>query len=145
MKILLEDISWTHACYAEKWCIKMYGRRDLKTGTLVNLTDGGDGVPGWGTFEIRSYIAKRRYLNISTDTINAHAHKMRIARTHQCMVISAKTRWKNKSNEQLEAFSKAISESAERRFSNLTAEQKSELSYKSKETMGPEARSLAAK
>ena len=31
----------------EKWYIKRLGRKDLGLGTLVNMTDGGDGVKGW--------------------------------------------------------------------------------------------------
>ncbi len=37
---------WEKAKSAEKYYIKKFGRVDLKTGTLVNLTDGGDGVLG---------------------------------------------------------------------------------------------------
>jgi len=31
----------------EKELISFYGRRDKKEGTLVNMTDGGDGCPGY--------------------------------------------------------------------------------------------------
>ena len=41
--ILLDDISWEEACEKEIEFISLYGRRDLGTGTLVNLTNGGDG------------------------------------------------------------------------------------------------------
>lgn len=42
--ILREDITWKEACNLEKNLIKEYGRRDLKAGTLVNMTDGGEGI-----------------------------------------------------------------------------------------------------
>ena len=43
--ILANNISWDSACELEKFLIAFYGRQDLKTGPLVNMTDGGDGSP----------------------------------------------------------------------------------------------------
>lgn len=40
-KLIVED-----AKELEVFLISIYGRRDLKTGTLVNFTDGGDGISG---------------------------------------------------------------------------------------------------
>jgi len=42
--IFKEDVTWEEACNLEKSLIKEYGRRDLGTGTLVNMTDGGEGI-----------------------------------------------------------------------------------------------------
>jgi hypothetical protein len=36
--------SWEDACEWEKFFISIYGRRDLKTGMLVNMTGGGEGA-----------------------------------------------------------------------------------------------------
>jgi len=44
IEILFDNLSWEEACEKEKEFIKLYGRRDIQTGVLVNLTDGGDGV-----------------------------------------------------------------------------------------------------
>lgn len=41
---LYENITKYSACRLEKSLIKLIGRRDLKLGTLTNLTDGGDGT-----------------------------------------------------------------------------------------------------
>jgi len=46
IEILKENLSWEEACELEKEYIKNIGRRDLGLGTLVNMTDGGDGTPG---------------------------------------------------------------------------------------------------
>ena len=46
VEILFEDLTWEQACEKEKEFIALYGRRDLKAGTLVNLTDGGEGALG---------------------------------------------------------------------------------------------------
>jgi len=45
-EILLDDISWDEALKKEIEFISLYGRSDLNKGTLVNLTDGGEGTLG---------------------------------------------------------------------------------------------------
>jgi len=47
VQIIFDDLTWEQACEKEKEFIKLYGRIDLKTGCLVNLTDGGDGSLGY--------------------------------------------------------------------------------------------------
>ncbi len=44
VEFLLENITNEEACINEVKYISEFGRRDLGTGTLVNMTDGGDGV-----------------------------------------------------------------------------------------------------
>lgn len=44
VEILFNDLTWEQACQKEKEFIMLYGRKDLGTGTLVNLTDGGEGT-----------------------------------------------------------------------------------------------------
>lgn len=46
IEIIYDDISIKDAYKKEKEFIKLYGRKDNKTGILVNMTDGGDGVVG---------------------------------------------------------------------------------------------------
>lgn len=43
-EIIEDNLDWEIACEREKYWISFYGRIDNKTGTLVNMTDGGDGV-----------------------------------------------------------------------------------------------------
>ena len=43
IEILAKNLSWEDACELECLLIKEYGRTNLKTGILCNLTDGGDG------------------------------------------------------------------------------------------------------
>jgi hypothetical protein len=44
VEITHRDVIWEEACSIEKYLISFYGRRDLGLGSLVNQTDGGDGV-----------------------------------------------------------------------------------------------------
>lgn len=46
IEIIFETESYVEILEKEKEFIKLYGRRDLNKGTLVNLTDGGDGSAG---------------------------------------------------------------------------------------------------
>lgn len=46
VQILKSDLSWEEACELEILLISYYGRRDLGTGSLVNLTNGGEGSLG---------------------------------------------------------------------------------------------------
>lgn len=43
VQILFDEITMNEAFDKEKELIKLYGRKDLNSGTLCNMTDGGDG------------------------------------------------------------------------------------------------------
>ena len=47
VEILIENVSWLTACEKEIEFITLYGRKDLKLGTLVNMTNGGEGTIGY--------------------------------------------------------------------------------------------------
>lgn len=59
VEITHRDVCWEEACSIEKYLIAFYGRRDLGLGTLVNMTDGGDGVKNLSQ-ESRSKMAVNR-------------------------------------------------------------------------------------
>ena len=46
IEILFRDLTWEDACQKERELITLYGRKDLGLGSLVNLTDGGQGPKG---------------------------------------------------------------------------------------------------
>jgi len=45
--ILIEGLSYEEACRVEEGLIESYGRRDLGTGNLVNMKEGGKNGIGW--------------------------------------------------------------------------------------------------
>ena len=61
VQILKSDLTWEEACEMEKVLISWFGRRDLGLGTLVNLTDGGEGNVGWvASDETRARMSKSK-------------------------------------------------------------------------------------
>ena len=46
VEIIAEVDTWEDACELEQFLIQEYGRKNLGTGPLVNMTDGGDGSVG---------------------------------------------------------------------------------------------------
>lgn len=43
----IDALDEQHAFFLEQCLIELFGRRDLGSGTLLNLTDGGEGMSGW--------------------------------------------------------------------------------------------------
>lgn len=46
VQIIVDDLTWEEACNKEKEFIFLYGRVDIGTGILCNMTDGGEGSFG---------------------------------------------------------------------------------------------------
>jgi len=66
IEIIFDNLSKDEASKKEKEFIKLYGRKDLNTGTLCNMTDGGDGI--WNS--IRSYETKQKLSNLKLGNKN---------------------------------------------------------------------------
>lgn len=81
-EVICDGLDDKHALELEILLIGFHGRRDLGTGTLVNMTDGGDGVRGRimppVTAETR---AKLRVLNTGRTQTPEAREKIRQART----------------------------------------------------------------
>lgn len=83
VEILFENVSPKFAKEKEKEFIELYGRMDLKNGTLCNYTDGGDGMNGWKapteTIERMKVAAKIRgtWMLNTPEIIGKRANSMR--------------------------------------------------------------------
>lgn len=65
VEIIMENLSWEEACEKEKEFIALYGVRSNCTGSLVNLTMGGEGAFGRRVSE-----ATRRRIGVSVSGAN---------------------------------------------------------------------------
>lgn len=93
-EILSDNLAIEDAKELEILLIKEYGRRDLGVGTLVNLTDGGDGTFNM-TLEARRKIsealkgvpksaeARKKQSNTTKDRIFTEEHKNNLAKSRE--------------------------------------------------------------
>lgn len=88
VEIIKNDISWEEACKIETDLIKKHGRKDLNTGILVNMTDGGDGNNNF-SFETINKISK------------SLAGKKQSLETINKRKISSKKTWQNENLREL--------------------------------------------
>ncbi len=76
IKIIKENLSFNESKYIEEILIEFCGRKDLRKGTLYNLTDGGEGIVGYiHTNEAKDKISKR---SIELWKNKEHINKMKI-------------------------------------------------------------------
>jgi hypothetical protein len=68
VEILKENLTKEDAIQIEIDLIKNYGRRDLKEGTLVNLTNGGEGILSAGLEVVEKILKSRSWYRHSNET-----------------------------------------------------------------------------
>jgi hypothetical protein len=94
IEIMIEDLSWQQACIKETEFINYYGRKDLNKGTLVNMTDGGDGryksSPSKETKEKLSKFNKGKVMSQETRDKISKTMKIKITKDNVKKMIWAK-------------------------------------------------------
>ena len=115
--IIEENLSWKEACEREKYWISFYGRRNINTGSLVNLTDGGDGTLGRIVSEetrnkMRRPISEehKRKIGLASKGRNVGRKHTEEARKKMSNSLKGKTSWM-KGKTQTEETKKKISDS----------------------------------
>jgi hypothetical protein len=93
VQILFDDLGWDEACEKEVEFIKLYGRKDLGTGILCNLTDGGDRPPSSKGVK-RSDEFKKRLSNSRKGMVFTEEHKKNLSKSHQGFIPNQETRQK---------------------------------------------------
>jgi hypothetical protein len=91
VNILVSDTPWEDACKIERLLIEKYGRRDLGLGTLVNMTDGGEGVLG----VVVSEETRQKLREINTGKTHLEETKKKIGEKSKGRV------WKEESSQKL--------------------------------------------
>lgn len=72
--IMLDDLTWEQAQEKEREFIKLYGRKDLGLGILINKTDGGEGSLG----AIRSVETRAKVSISKTGKLKTEEHRKKI-------------------------------------------------------------------
>ena len=87
-KIVAHDLSAEEALVLEKKLIASYGRQDQKTGCLVNLTDGGEGVVNYvWTEEHRKKISEAGMGKRHTPEAKEKIRQANVGRTFSAQTI----------------------------------------------------------
>lgn len=88
--VIESSLSWDKACERERYYIKLIGRKDLGKGTLVNLTDGGEGCVG----NRHSEETRQKISQVQIGKKHTDEHKRRISEGNKGKVVSKETRLK---------------------------------------------------
>lgn len=83
VQIVYSDMHWNAAANVERQYIQFFGRRNTGSGSLVNLTDGGDGTVGF----VHSEEFRRKMSQIPRST----QWKARISESNRGKTISPKS------------------------------------------------------
>lgn len=96
VEIIEDNLSWSDASDRERYWIKHYGRRDLNKGTLVNLTDGGEGSLGVIVSEQTKQKMKesRKFQKFSEETKQKISQSLKGKQLRLGAVLSEETKQK---------------------------------------------------
>jgi len=141
VEIIFESTNYEEILLKEQEFIKLYGRRNLLQGTLVNMTDGGEGALGnvmseesklkisiANTGRVRTEEVKQRLREFNTGKKHSQEHKNNISKGGMGKEISQETRDKisasNKGKVRSDETKEKIKNNNIERFKNPEARKK---------------------
>lgn len=83
--IIFEGLTHKEACEKEKELISLYGRRDLGLGSLVNLTDGGEGSVRYSHTE-----KTKKHLSSVRKGKKSHRKGMKLTKKHSTSILESR-------------------------------------------------------
>jgi len=81
VEIIKDGLTWEEAQAEEIRLIKQYGRKDLGLGTLVNLTDGGEGTIG--IIHTNQWYQNQKISNNKKNKFISEEHRQKIIANHK--------------------------------------------------------------
>jgi hypothetical protein len=95
--ILQEFSSEPDAIFAERFLISLYGRKDLSTGCLINMTDGGEGASGrTPTLQQRLKVSQSLVARPRPDAV-----RRKVSQSHMGLHASEMTKKKMRESQRL--------------------------------------------
>jgi general stress protein YciG len=131
---LKQNLTEEEAFKHERYMINVFGRKDLGTGILRNMTDGGDGASNWGTPEQRSETARKGNASRTPEQRREIVRKGRASMTPEQRSETARKANASRTPEQR-------SEILRKGRASMTSERRSEISRKANASRTPEQRS----
>lgn len=105
--VVEDGLSWEEACIREKALIKEYGRRDQKLGTLVNLTDGGEGLLN-PSQEVKDIKSRKVTASVSGKSYEERYGKEKALELIKLRKEHQKKVWDKRSKEQKEVIAEKV-------------------------------------
>jgi len=105
--VVEDGLSWEEACIRERALIKEHGRRDQKLGTLVNLTDGGEGLLN-PSQEVRDVKSRKVTASVSGKSYEERYGKEKALELIKLRKEHQKKVWDRRSKEQKEVIAEKV-------------------------------------
>ena len=131
VELLHENIEWDKACEIEQLLIRLYGRKDLGLGQLVNMTNGGDGRFGAVISEItKKKMSDSRKGKSSINKGRMHTLEAKLKMKQHFETYGSLNKGKAKSEETKKKISQSLKKRANNNWTGRKHSEESKLKMK---------------